>query len=184
MTRLLTALFALGLLAGPAAADSPKPVAAITAYPTALKLRGADDAPQLIVTGKRADGREFDLTATTTYSISDPAVVRVAADGRVFPLANGTTEVTAMFEGKAVKVPVTVEAMEAPLPINFANHVVPVFTKLGCNSGGCHGKIQGQNGFRLSLLGFDPPFDYANLLKEGRGRRVFPAAPERSLLLT
>ena len=74
--------------------------------------------------------------------------------------------------------------MEAPLPINFANQVVPIFTKLGCNSGGCHGKIAGQNGFRLSLLGFDPTFDYDNLLKEGRGRRVFPAAPDASLLLT
>src|SRR6185312_14417729 len=97
---------------------------------------------------------------------------------------NGSAEVTATFNGMTVKVPVTTEAMEAPLPINFANHVVPVFTKRGCNSGGCHGKIQGQNGFRLSLLGFDPPFDYVNPLKEARGRRVFPAAPERSLLLT
>ena len=46
--------------------------------------------------------------------------------------------------------------MEAPLPINFANQVVPIFTKLGCNCGGCHGKIAGQNGFRLSLLGLRP----------------------------
>ena len=170
MTRLLSALLALGLLAGPAPADSPKPVTAITPHPTALKLRGADDAPQLIVTGTRADGREIDLTGAAAYSVSEPKVVRVAADGRVFPLANGAAEITATVEGKAVRVPVTVEAMEAPLPINFANHVVPVFTKLGCNSGGCHGKIQGQNGFRLSLLGFDPEFDYANLRKEGRGR--------------
>ena len=41
MTRLLSALLALGLLAGPAPADSPKPVTAITPHPTALKLRGA-----------------------------------------------------------------------------------------------------------------------------------------------
>jgi hypothetical protein len=184
MTRLLPALLALGLAAGPALADSPKPVAAIAAHPTALKLRGADDAPQLVVTGKRADGREVDLTAAATYSVSNPKVVRVTSDGRVFPLANGSAEITATVEGKTVKVPVTAEAMDAPLPINFANHVVPVFTKLGCNSGGCHGKIQGQNGFRLSLLGFDPEFDYANLRKEARGRRVFPAAPESSLLLT
>ncbi len=83
-----------------------------------------------------------------------------------------------------VKVSVTAEKMDHPLPINFANHVVPIFTKLGCSSGGCHGKIAGQNGFRLSLLGFDPKFDYDNLMKEARGRRVFPAAPEKSLLLT
>src|SRR5207237_2642966 len=47
----------------------------------------------------------------------------------------------------------------------------------------CHGKARGQNGFQLSLLGFDPDFDFAALTKEARGRRIFPAAPEQSLLL-
>ena len=69
-------------------------------------------------------------------------------------------------------------------PIHFANQIVPIFTKNGCNGGGCHGKSAGQNGFRLSLLGFEPTEDYEHLVKEARGRRLFPAAPERSLLLT
>ncbi|MBA4067899.1 MAG: S-layer protein, partial [Isosphaera sp.] len=181
MTRLLAAL-AAALAAAPAAAAAP--VTNLSAYPTALKLKGADDAPQLLVTGQRADGREVDLSAAAAYSVSDPKVVRVDATGRVFPLANGTATVTATFEGKTVSVPVTAEKMEAPLPLNFANQVVPIFTKLGCSSGGCHGKIAGQNGFRLSLLGFDPVFDYDNLLKESRGRRVMPSAPDASLLLT
>ena len=47
----------------------------------------------------------------------------------------------------------------------------------------CHGKARGQNGFQLSLLGFDPEFDFAAITKEAHGRRVFPAAPENSLLL-
>jgi hypothetical protein len=68
-------------------------------------------------------------------------------------------------------------------PINFANEIVPIFTKGGCNGGGCHGKSSGQNGFKLSLLGFEPTEDYDFLVKEARGRRLFPAAPERSLLL-
>ena len=67
--------------------------------------------------------------------------------------------------------------------MNFPNQVVPVFTKYGCNGGGCHGKSGGQNGFRLSLLGFVPHEDYDYLVKETRGRRLFPAAPDRSLLL-
>ena len=70
------------------------------------------------------------------------------------------------------------------MPVCFSSEVVPIFTKAGCNSGGCHGKAMGQNGFKLSLLGFDPGFDYEALVREGRGRRVFPAAPEASLLLT
>ena len=78
---------------------------------------------------------------------------------------------------------VVVRNLENDLPVNFPNQVVPVFTKYGCNSGGCHGKSGGQNGFRLSLLGFIPEEDYTYLVKETRGRRLFPAAPDRSLLL-
>jgi hypothetical protein len=181
MTRFLLALLAAALGVPAFAAEAP--VTALAAYPTALKLRGTDDAPQLVISGKRADGRETDLSRAATYSVSDPKVIRVEPNGRVFPLANGTAEIIATFEGKTVRVPVTAEKMESPLPINFANHVVPVFTKLGCSSGGCHGKIAGQNGFRLSLLGFDPVFDYDNLMKESRGRRVMPSAPDASLLL-
>ena len=44
--------------------------------------------------------------------------------------------------------------------LNFTNDIEPVLTKFGCNAGGCHGKASGQNGFKLSLLGFDPAGDY------------------------
>ncbi|MBX7207590.1 MAG: DUF1549 and DUF1553 domain-containing protein [Verrucomicrobiaceae bacterium] len=74
-------------------------------------------------------------------------------------------------------------ASESPRPLNFANDIVPILTKASCNSGGCHGKASGQNGFKLSLLGFEPGEDYEHIVKEARGRRVFPAAPEQSLLL-
>src|SRR5947199_6110883 len=67
--------------------------------------------------------------------------------------------------------------------INFENDIVPILSKFGCNASGCHGKAEGQNGFKLSVFGFDPPADYDALTKEGRGRRVFPAAADRSLLL-
>ena len=69
-------------------------------------------------------------------------------------------------------------------PVSFVNDVIPVLTKATCNSGGCHAKAgMGQNGFQLSLLGFEPDEDFEHLVKEGQGRRVFPAAPDRSLLL-
>ena len=67
--------------------------------------------------------------------------------------------------------------------VRFGTDVVPILTKLGCNGGGCHGKATGQNGFKLSLLGFEPAEDHEHLVKEARGRRLFPAAPDRSLLL-
>lgn len=75
-------------------------------------------------------------------------------------------------------------ADSGPAPsVTFLNDVVPVLTKLSCNSGGCHGKATGQNGFRLSLLGFEPDFDHAALLQEGRGRRISYSSPDQSLLL-
>lgn len=68
--------------------------------------------------------------------------------------------------------------------VNFENDVMPVLTKAGCNAGVCHAKAGGgQNGFELSLLGFEPLEDYEHLVNEGRGRRLFPAAPDQSLLL-
>ncbi len=69
-------------------------------------------------------------------------------------------------------------------PLNFVNDIEPVLTKASCNSGGCHAKAGiGQRGFRLSVLGFEPLEDYEHIVKEGKGRRVFSAAPEQSLLL-
>jgi hypothetical protein len=72
----------------------------------------------------------------------------------------------------------------AERPVSFVNDVVPVLTKAGCNVGVCHAKAGGgQKGFQLSLLGFEPDEDFEHLTKEGRNRRLFAGAPDRSLLL-
>jgi hypothetical protein len=74
--------------------------------------------------------------------------------------------------------------MAAERPVSFVNDVMPVLTKAGCNVGVCHAKAgNGQNGFQLSLLGFEPREDYEHLVLEARGRRLFAGAPERSLVL-
>jgi hypothetical protein len=78
--------------------------------------------------------------------------------------------------------PAAVSAADAP-PVSFERDVMPILTARGCNQGACHGKARGQNGFQLSLLGFDPDFDFAALTQNARGRRIFPGAPERSLIL-
>jgi hypothetical protein len=151
--------------------------------PPHITLKGAEDSWQLLVTGHQANGRQKDLTQEATYTVANPKVAQVTASGRVVPLGNGTTEIVATIGTQQTKLTCTVSQFGENLPINFADQVVPIFTKLGCNSGGCHGKSGGQNGFRLSLLGFEPDLDYMTLVKESRGRRVFPAAPDHSLLL-
>ena len=88
--------------------------------------------------------------------------------------------VCALATGLALLCGVTRAADDVP---DFERDILPIFTRAGCNAGACHGKARGQNGFALSLLAFDPQFDYETLAKEGRGRRVFLPAPEDSLLL-
>ncbi|MFO0805450.1 MAG: DUF1549 and DUF1553 domain-containing protein [Gemmataceae bacterium] len=65
----------------------------------------------------------------------------------------------------------------------FERDIQPILTRYGCNSGPCHGKARGQNGFALSLFAYDHDFDFNAIVREARGRRVFPASPENSLLL-
>jgi hypothetical protein len=167
------------------AVSLPKPadVQALEVYPTKIALRGSDDAQQLILTAKLAGNRLQDLSSDATFEVANSKIVRVTSTGRVIPLSNGATEIVLKYGDKSIKVPVTTEKIDVDLPINFGNQIVPIFSKLGCNSGGCHGKASGQGGFKLSLLGFDADFDYTALVKEARGRRLFPAAPEHSLLL-
>jgi len=183
-------LFAGDLYSGkePTKLDSvalPKPgdIKSFAVHPAKIALKGMDDAQQLVFTAELIGGRLQDLTGEVKYEVADKKVVRVTSTGRVLPLANGTTEITAAFGDRVVKVPVATENCDVNLPINFPNQIVPIFTKLGCNSGGCHGKASGQNGFKISLLGFEPEVDFNALVKEGRGRRLFPAAPDSSLLL-
>ncbi|MDZ4779293.1 MAG: DUF1549 and DUF1553 domain-containing protein [Planctomycetia bacterium] len=149
------------------------------------KLKGADARQQLLVTGVARDGALSDLTRRVQFFAEPAGVVSIDPTGLVTPLADGEAMVLASLEGvAAAKLSVLVEGISNDLPINFPNQIVPIFTKFGCNGGGCHGKASGQNGFKLSLLGFEPTEDYEHLVKESRGRRVFPAAPDRSLLLT
>jgi hypothetical protein len=66
---------------------------------------------------------------------------------------------------------------------SFRNHVIPVLTKAGCNSGACHGAAAGKNGFSLTLRGYDPEADYDALTREAAGRRVNKLEPAKSLVL-
>lgn len=147
-------------------------------------LRGRDARQQLVVTGKTASGQLRDLTREVSFQVAPATVATVDATGLVRPLADGRAKVTVGAGGGVqATAELIVERFTDDPPVNFPNQVVPVFTKFGCNSGGCHGKSGGQNGFRLSLLGFEPTEDYEHLVHESRGRRLFPAAPDRSLLL-
>lgn len=155
-------------------------------------LVGGDARLQLVVSAALPNGQQRDVTRRVHYSAQPPDIVQIDANGLVTPLANGTVSITATLtdsptpasDPPSSTTELTVTSVGNEPPIHYQQQIVPIFTKLGCNGGGCHGKAAGQNGFRLSLLGFEPDVDLEYLVKESRGRRVFPPAPERSLLLT
>lgn len=149
-----------------------------------LVLKGADAKQQVLVTATLEDASVHDYTRAVKYEVKPANIVKVDSFGFVTPLGDGAAAITAKSPGGVSSVlPVRVEKFKSITPINFGNQIVPIFTKASCNGGGCHGKSGGQNGFKLSLLGFEPAEDYEHLVKEARGRRLFPAAPDRSLLL-
>src|SRR5437762_10474281 len=67
--------------------------------------------------------------------------------------------------------------------VTFLRDVAPILNKGGCTAGVCHGAAKGKNGFKLSLRGYDPQFDYQSLLYDLAGRRFNRADPGKSLML-
>ncbi|HUG92908.1 MAG TPA: DUF1549 domain-containing protein [Planctomycetaceae bacterium] len=195
--RALAGLAVAAACAVPALADAPQPkglgdpgaLQAIRIEPAieggGVVIRGRDGRQQVYVTGQYSSGQLRDHTHQVTYAAQPEGIVAVDGTGLVTPLADGETKLVATDpHGQTAELAIRVEGFANPHPINFGNQIVPIFTKLGCNSGGCHGKASGQNGFKLSLLGFYPDEDYEYLVKEARGRRIFPTSPGESLLLT
>ncbi len=167
----------------PGETDSPLPaLQALSIEPGQIHLHGSSRQQQLLITGKTSAGQLIDVTNRCDVVSSDPSIVAVSGGG-VQGVRDGKTTITARLGKWTATVSASVSDFAAYPPVDFGNDVVPLFSKLGCNSSGCHGKASGQNGFKLSVFGFDPEADYNALVKEARGRRVFPAAPKHSLLL-
>jgi len=124
-----------------------------------------------------------DRTRAAKYASTAPAVATVDDKGYVKPAGNGKAVIQISLGASTLKIPVTVAGFGDGRAIDFRTEVMPLMSKLGCNAGGCHGKAGGQNGFKLSLFGFDAQFDFEAITKEARGRRVFPAAPDQSMFL-
>jgi hypothetical protein len=171
------------------AKDAPAPLPAptkLSVTPPDFTIVGADNRQMLLITGPAKGQDELrlvDYSRQATYTTSDDKVAIVTSTGIVLPRGNGTADVRARFGDQETVAHVTVKDFEVEPRVSFPNQIVPLFSKHGCNAGGCHGKASGQNGFKLSLLGFDHRYDFAAVVEEARGRRIFPASPANSLLL-
>ena len=167
------------------AASDPSSSATVTLSiePATSLLHGADSRQQLLVTALRGS-QEIDATDQATFQSSHPTIATVSAGGVVLPVADGVAKIEATFEGRSASVEIRIVNATVLPSLHFGRDIIPLLTKAGCNSGGCHGKQSGQNGFKLSVFGHDLQADYHALTSEARGRRLFPAASRESLLLT
>jgi hypothetical protein len=152
--------------------------------PGAFTITADDPGLQLLVTRENVDGTTQDMTSTVQWRVTPPGIARIETGGYLRPLTAGKMAISAELEGIR-----TIGGSEGTIeprqdrPWDFAEDIVPIMTRLGCNTGSCHGKADGQNGFHLSLSGYDPAGDYRALVRDSGQRRVSPLDPERSLVL-
>lgn len=151
--------------------------------PGEIVLESPEASQQLLVDRQKLNGEVTDRTRSVVYQIADPQIVSVDEHGVVRPIGEGRTEIVIEDDAESVRIPVEVRGLAAPEPISFERDIIPILTKARCNSGGCHGKAEGQNGLKFSVFGFDPAADHAALIKESRGRRLTVSAPSQSLVL-
>ncbi len=201
LSRGVLCLLVAGLLAvGPqttrgdvaAAAALPAAVAAkvTTAYhdvrvdPEQVELIGPVARYTLLVSGVRAGGAQRDdLTTTARFDSETPGVVAVDERGVLRPVADGVGTVRVDAGGFSKRVTVTVQHADSRHAFSFVSDVMPILGKFGCSGAGCHGKAEGQNGFKLSVFDSDPRADHQAITSDSRGRRVNVGAPEHSLIL-
>jgi len=144
---------------------------------------GANLTQTLIVTGKYTDGSLRDLTRQASFTSSDPAVATVDPSGTVKAIKNGLAWITAKVGRLSARQAIRVQLADQKRAISFVNDIAPIFTRLGCSSSNCHGALNGQNGFKLSLFGYEPESDYKAVIEASEGRRINRAEPAKSLIL-
>ena len=164
-------------------ADDLSRIHRIRVEPVSVEIRATNRFQQLLVTAERKNGQIIDVTRRVHCQSSNAKICQWKMQSAI-GVSDGDTElrIKHVMASRRSYPFMSVVSVRIP-PVDFANDLLPLFSKLGCNSGGCHGKASGQNGFMLSVFGFDAAADFDALVKEGRGRRLFAANPESSLLL-
>lgn len=162
----------------------PDPLlASIEVFPSQVSLETASDFHRLVVLATSEDASTRDVSASAQLTLANPELATLEGT-TLRPLADGETTLRIDFRGQSREIPVSVQDAHRERPVSFQQDIVPIFTAGGCNTGSCHGSARGQDGFMLSLFGYDPEGDYQRVTREQLGRRINLALPEESLLLT
>jgi len=163
--------------------DLPSALTKIEILPSSISIKGPHYGQRLLVEGTFADGHQEDLTSQAAIAISDPKVANVDKNNFALPQSDGHAMITATVQEHRASAPVSVEDYLTASTWSFRNDVLPVMTKVGCNSGACHGAAAGKNGFKLTLRGYDPMVDYYTLTHQALARRTERMEPAKSLIL-
>ncbi|HZZ72321.1 MAG TPA: DUF1549 and DUF1553 domain-containing protein [Pirellulales bacterium] len=154
----------------------------IEARPRSIDFQQPFQYAQLLLTGKLSSGDAVDVTRMA--KLATPADFLSISDSRLIrPLHDGEATLTFELAGQSVTVPVKAHGLKSEYQVSFCRDCMPLMSKLGCNAGTCHGSAKGKNGFKLSLRGYDPVFDYTALTDDLAARRFNRASPEHSLML-
>ncbi|MFC7336861.1 PSD1 and planctomycete cytochrome C domain-containing protein [Haloferula chungangensis] len=158
-------------------------IESIAAYPSEITLESEADFHRVIVIAQFKDASTQDITRQSKLSLTDPSLARLS-DTTLRPLKDGKTTLRIHYRGLDTEIPLEVKNASTPRPVSFQLDVMPILTSAGCNTGSCHGSARGQDGFHLTLYGFDPKGDHFRLTRESPGRRINLALPDSSLMLT
>lgn len=155
----------------------------LVVYPSEITLPRLGSKHQLLVTKIDDSGRQIDVTREAKLTGDTQGIVAIGDALSVDATAAGQVQLTVEAAGLTATIGVTVSSADAPLIPSFHNDVQPILTRFGCNQGACHGKLAGQNGFRLSLRGYANEWDHDWITREFFGRRIDRALPAQSLLV-
>ena len=187
-TALVCSLFSAGTLAGiPQKSDLRKQIignpVVVEITPTNAILDGPRATRQILVTGHYSDGKMRDLTPICEWHSDQTDRLTVTAGGLVSSLQDGTAEIHVKAAELEFAVSVSIRNASLDEKVHFQSELVPALSKAGCSDIRCHGSPSGKDGFRLSLWGSDPEFDFRQLTHDMHGRRTNALEPDSSLVL-
>ena len=157
-------------------------VTSLVVFPAEAVLADRYAYRQVLVTAEVEGLGKVDVTRLAKVE-GTLDLVKVSAGRKVNALKNGQGKLVFSLGGQKAELPVKVSGLDADYKVSYVQDVMPVLSRLGCNSGVCHGSQNGKNGFKLSLRGYDPLFDHIGLTDDLEGRRFNRAAPDKSLFL-
>ena len=157
-------------------------IASIQVQPSQIEFGAWNDSAQIVVMAQLQSGETVDVTSQATFA-ADHDSVWLSQRGWVQPIHAGDAKINVTLGNHQQAIGVH-STIPTDFEVDFIRDVNPALSRLGCNSGTCHGAQAGRNGFKLSLRGYDPNYDVRSLSDDLAGRRIHPASPIDSLMLT